>query len=56
MKWVHGQDTHWHNNGNQYGQWFGARFGQAGNINYLKWQFSSGNIATAKVSLYGVKR
>ena len=56
MKWVHGQDTHWHNNGNQYGQWFGARFGQAGNLNYLKWQFSSGNIATAKVSLYGVKR
>ena len=56
MKWIHGQFTSYHNNGNQYASWWGGRFGQAGNLNYLKWQFASGNIATAKVSLYGVKR
>ena len=39
MKWIHGTLTSYHNNGNQYGSWWGGRFGQAGNLNYLKWQF-----------------
>lgn len=56
MKWIHGQLTSYHNNGNQYGSWWGARGINTGNLNYLKWQFSSGNITTAKVSLYGVRR